>query len=137
ELDRDGLGALARGHHAHAHRLAGRQIRQPEIAQHRDVQEHVLAAGIGRHEAVALERAEPLDDAVDFLGIGDVRSAGPRTASRAAAAHGAARSGTGARRAVGLGVDLDYPYDLTALRALADLDQHARAFAYGIETCLL
>src|SRR5206468_2842108 len=83
ELDRDGFGAFAGGHHAHAHRLPGRQVGQPEIAQHRDVQEYVLAAGIRRHEAVALERAEPLDDAVDGLGIGNVRGAGAWTAAGA------------------------------------------------------
>src|SRR5581483_11235302 len=63
--DRDRLAALRRVDHAHVDRLTLGQMGDAGRAQNRNMDEHVLAAVIARHEAEALGVVEPFDLAGD------------------------------------------------------------------------
>src|SRR5215470_11334917 len=63
QRDRDRLAALRRIDHAHRNALALGQVGQLRALEHRDVQEHVLAAVGDGDEAETLLAVEPLHGA--------------------------------------------------------------------------
>ena len=69
ELDRLGLAALLGRNHRHLDPLAGLEAGEAAALQHRDMDEHVLAAVIADDEAEAADRVEPLHLADDLLAL--------------------------------------------------------------------
>src|ERR1019366_6839191 len=117
ERDRQRLAPLLRVDDLHRHRLAFGETADAGGRQNGNMDEYVLAAIVGLHEAKAFGLVEPFDLAVHGHRGGRIGSRSARTRTVEAAAAKAAATGRGGGRAVGGArqIDLEDARDLLTL----------------------